>query len=282
VLALGPLAFHFLVLARLPAELRGARPVLESQAARLGIWALVVLVVLAPARLMLQARGFVEPTDPLMPMALNVLGTTWGRALVVQVVGALAALSGFVLAWRARPVGWRLALGAVIVVAVAAAFMGHPVSNGRTAWVSVPLDAVHVASVGGWAGTLCVLARISLSADIRSEGGGAIAALVGAFHRVALWSASVVVASGTLTVLLRVDHLRSLLTSDYGTVLFVKLGAVVAVACLGAYNSRMAIRRARNGQVRSAMVTLIAEVCFAAVTVGVTAVLVATDPPGSM
>jgi putative copper export protein len=282
VLAIGPLAFHFLVLPRLPAEWRGGRPVLELHAARIGLWAVVALIAVAPVRLALQARGFIEPTDPVMPMALNVLGTTWGRALIAQLVGALVALAGFVLAWRAQPLGWRTAVAGLIVIALGAAFMGHPVTNPRTAWVSVPLDLVHVASVGAWIGTLAVLTRISLSADIRSEGGGTIATLVGVFHPVALWSASVVVASGTVVVILRVDHLRSLLTSDYGTVLFVKLGAVLAVACLGAYNSKMAIRRARNGQVRSAMATLLAESCFAVFTVGVTAVLVATDPPSSM
>jgi putative copper export protein len=255
---------------------------LESHAARLGMWAVLALAAVAPPRLLLQASGLVEPSDPVWPMALNVLGTTWGRALMLQVAGALAALVGFVLARRARPAGWRIALAALIAVAISAACMGHPVANARLVWVSVPLDVLHVASVGVWVGTLSVLARISFSTDVRSEGGGTIAALVAAFHRVAIWSAAVVVASGTLSVLLRVDHLRNLLTSVYGTVLFVKIGAVCAVACLGAYNSRTAIRRARNGLVRSTMATLAAEVCFAAITLAVTAVLVATDPPGTM
>jgi putative copper export protein len=125
---------------------------------------------------------------------------------------------------------------------------------------------------------LFVLARISFSADVRSEGGGAIAMLVQAFHRVALWSAAVAIATGTLSALLRLQRLSDLFTSVYGTVLLAKVAAVGAVACMGAWNSRTAARRAQDGKVPSVLLTIGAEAVFAATTLAVTAVLVGTDP----
>ena len=281
-LALGALAFRFLVLPRLDVEERGNLPFLESTAAKLGGTAALMLAVVALPRLFLQASTLVQPPDPVWPMAVNVLGTTWGLAMIVQVLAALAALAGFALARRRRATGWRIALIALIAIAFSAACMGHPMASARTAWASVPIDALHVLGVGAWVGTLAVLARLSFSGDLRSEGGGTIAALITAFHRVALSSAAIVIATGTLSVLLRVDRLRHLLTSPYGTIFFVKLAAVLVVMCLGAWNSRTAARRAQHGAMRSVRISLATEALFALVTIVATSVLVATDPPGEM
>jgi hypothetical protein len=256
LVAVGAVAFHFAVLRRLPASARGGIPLLESQVARVGLWASVVLAAVAVPRLLLQAQAFVDAGDPVWPMAVKVLGTTWGRGWMLQAAATIVALTGFVLAWRVYRVGWKLALGALIMVALAAACMG------------------------AWVGSLFILARIGFSADIRSEGGGTMASLLAAFHDVALWSAGVAVATGVFSVLVRIPHLSALLRSMYGTMLFVKIGVVAVVMTFGAYNSRTAVRRAQNGQVRSVMLSLAGEVLFVVVTVAVTAVLVGTDPPG--
>ncbi|HVT40342.1 MAG TPA: CopD family protein [Gemmatimonadaceae bacterium] len=278
VVALGALAFRFLVVPRLPVGMRGATPLFQSHAARLGAWACTGLVAVALPRLWLQARGLAESGEPVWPMAASVLSTTWGRSWMLQGAGALIAALGFLLALRARRIGWNVALAAGVMMALSAACMGHAIAGPRLVWVSVPSDALHVASVGAWVGTLFVLARIGFSVDIRSEGGGAIAALVRAFHRVALWSAAAAIATGTLNALLRLQHLTDLFTSGYGTILLVKIGAVGAVAYMGAWNARSAGRRAQAGRVPSVMRTIGAEVLFAATTLAVTAVLVGTAP----
>jgi putative copper export protein len=266
------------VLPRLPTGARGAIPLFESHAARLGTWACAGLALVAMPRLWLQARGLAGAGEPVLPMAASVLSTTWGRAWLLQLAGALTALAGFILVLRARRTGWNVAFGALIVIALSAACMGHAIAGPRLVWLSVPGDSVHVVSVGAWVGALFVLARISFSADIRSEGGGAIAVLVHAFHPVALWSAAVAIASGTLSALLRLQHLTDLFSSVYGTVLLVKICAVGAVAFMGAWNARTAGRRAQDGKVPSVVLTIGAEVFFAAATLAVTALLIGTDP----
>jgi copper transport protein len=278
--AVGAVVFHLAVLRRLPASTRGCIPFLESQVARVGVWASLVLAAVAVPRLLLQAQAFTDAGDPVWPMAVKVLGTTWGRAWMLQAAGTIVALAGFVLAWRVYRVGWKLALGALIMVALAAACMGHPIASPRLPWAAVAGDVIHLASVGAWVGSLFILARIGFSADIRSEGGGTMASLLAAFHDVALWSAGIAVATGVFSVLIRIAHLSALLRSMYGTVLFVKIGVVAVVLTFGAYNSRSAVRRAQNGQVRSVMLSLVAELLFVVVTVAVTAALVGTDPPG--
>jgi putative copper export protein len=268
------------VLPRLPAGTRGGIPLFASHAARLGTWACACLAAVAVPRLWLQARGLTGVGEPVWPMAASVLSTVWGGALMLQTAGALAAVVGFRLALRARRVGWNVALASLAVIAFSAACMGHPIAGPRLVWVSVPDDMLHVGSVGAWVGTLLVVARISFSADVRSEGGGTIAGLVQAFHRVALWSAGVAIASGTLSALLRLQRLGDLFTSAYGTVLLVKISAVGAVACMGAWNARTAGRRAQDGKVPSVLLTIGAEILFAATTLAATAVLVGTDPRG--
>ena len=279
--AIGALTFRSLVLPRLSKGWRRSIPIFESHAARVGVWSAATLAAVALPRLWLQARGLVGADEPTWPMTRSVLGTTWGVAWILQTAGALTSVTAFFLARRGRVYGWQLALVALISVVFSAACMGHPVASRRLVWLAVPGDAAHLAAVGAWAGTLFVLARVSYSADLRSEGGGAIAALVQAVHRVALGSAAIVIASGMLSVLLRLRHVRDLFTSDYGTVLLVKLALVGAVICLGAWNSRTVVRRARDGQVPAVMTSIASEVFFAAVTLGVTAILVGTDPPAA-
>ncbi|HSH46764.1 MAG TPA: CopD family protein, partial [Longimicrobiales bacterium] len=109
----------------------------------------------------------------------------------------------------------------------------------------------------------------------------AVAALVNAFSPIALVFAGLVVLTGALSAWLHLGTPSALWTSGYGRVLLAKLGAVGLVAAAGAYNWRRA--RPRLGDVPAARrltrsATL--ELAIGALVLVITAVLVATPPPG--
>jgi len=280
ILTTGSVAFTLLVLPRQPSELR-APPLLTLPPA-VGLWAAFALVTVAPARLYLQARGLVDVGDPAWPMAANVLGTTWGRAWGVQLAGAAMALTGFRFTRHGKRSGRPLALAGTLALIGAAPFMGHAAGSDRLLWLSVANDALHVAVVGAWVGTLCVLAAAAGMLRRATRGGEAISSLVTAFHPLALRSSGLVIASGVVGLLLRVPHLSSLLGSPYGNVFLVKACAVAGVAGFGAYHARAGARRAAGGRPIAVARSLAGEATLAVLTILVTAVLVGTDPPDPM
>jgi putative copper export protein len=251
-------------------------------AAAVGTWASATLLLVAPARLLFQARLLVPPGDPLAPMAVNVLGTTWGKGLTLQAASALAALVGFLLARRGRDGGWTLALAAALALSLSPAMMGHAVAPERALAWSVLADWLHVLSAGGWTGTLCLIAVAGMALRGSDGGGETLALLILRFHRVALTCAAALLATGVVSLLFRVEHLRDLFTSAYGALFFVKLAMAAVVAGFGAYHSRAGAKRARIEGAGGVARTLLAETAFAALTIVVTAVLVGSEPPGAM
>jgi putative copper export protein len=105
-----------------------------------------------------------------------------------------------------------------------------------------------------------------------------VAALIASFHHVALACVLGLLVTGTMSLVLRIPKLGDLFGSDYGTVLFVKLGGVAIIAALGAWHSQRAEGRARDGGPVAG--SLAAEVLSAVAALMVTSVLVGTEPPG--
>lgn len=248
----------------------------------MGAWASAALLLDTPVRLVLQARLLVSPGDPVAPMAANVLGTTWGNGLALQAIAALAALAGFVLAKRARAAGWILALAAALALALSFSLMGHAVAPERGVALSVLDDWLHVLSAGGWTGTLAVVVTASMTLRRSDDGGAVLATVIALFHRVAMMCLVTLLASGTISVLLRVQHLRDLFGATYGTLLFAKLALVGVVAGFGWYHARTAESRTRRAGTQSVARTLAVETGLAVLVILVTAVLVGTEPPGGM
>ena len=273
------------MLRRRPLEWRdSAAPLarLAPLAAAMGACASATLLLVAPARLLFQAQTLVASGDPVAPMAVNVLGTTWGHGLTLQAGSALTALAGFLLAQRGRDGGWTLALAAALSLTLSPAMMGHAVAPERGLAGSVLADWVHVLSAGGWTGALCLIAVSGVALRRSDHGGETLALLIARFHRVALTCAGALLASGVVSLLYRVEHLRDLLSSAYGALFFVKLAMAAVVLGFGAYHSRAGAERARREGAGGVARTLLAETAFAALTIVVTAVLVDSEPPGAM
>jgi copper transport protein len=269
-----------LLVPRLAAPMRALAPTLETIAAATGAWGAFALAVVAAPRLWLQARGLVDAGDPVWPMAANVLATTWGRGWMLQSTGAALAGAGFFLAMRGRRSAWGLVLMSALAIAIASALMGHAAATSRFHSLSVGGDALHVLSAGAWIGTLLVIARAFATRRGRSDAGELLAALVEAFHRVALASATHLLGSGVASVLIRVERIRDQPGSAYGNTLIVKLVLVAVVAAFGAAHARGAARTARAGATRTVARSLAVELSVAALAIATTAVLVGTEPPG--
>ncbi|MFI5311825.1 MAG: copper resistance D family protein [Gemmatimonadales bacterium] len=281
ILVAGAIAFRHLVLGRLPVERRDSAVRLASLAATVGAWASTTIVLVAPLRLLFQAQTLLSPGDPLAPMAANVLGTTWGKGLALQAVSALIALAGFVIARRGRDWGWKLSLAAALALALSPALMGHAIAAESAVAGSVLFDWVHVLAAGGWTGTLCLIAAAGVSLRSATDGGETLAALITRFHRVALTCATALLASGVISLVYRVAHLRDLFSSAYGALFFLKLALVAVVAAFGRYHSRAGAERSRREGSGAVVRTLVSETAFAALTIAVTAVLVGSEPPGA-
>lgn len=165
----------------------------------------------------------------------------------------------------------------VSALCLAPALMGHAAAAPSVRWLAIGADAVHVAAAASWTGTLALLAWRAPGLLRSSEGGARLAEWIERFHRVALGSAALLLATGAAGVWLRVQRLGTLLQSDYGLLLFAKLTAVGVVVALGAWHARRAPAAARQ-QANTLAQSLQLELFFALVTIIATAVLVGTSP----
>lgn len=271
VLAVGAVAFRLTVARRTGDG--------DDTARMLGLVAACALIVAAPWRLWLQARGFVDTGDAVFPMMANVLQTRWGTGWTLQLGGAGLALVGFMIGNRRA----NHALGAVgaLLLVTAPAFMGHAIAVANARWLAVGADAAHTLAASAWTGALVVLTAWGARRAGAPEGNASFARMIHAFHPVALASAVTVAATGALGAWLRVARLATLLHTDYGAILGAKLALVAAIVVLGTLHSRRGERDALAGA-PALQRSLRAEVALAVLTIVVTALLVGTSPePGA-
>lgn len=272
-IATGAIVFRWFVLQRAGTAADGERAALDRLAADAGFLACSLLIVVAVPRVWFQALSFVDAGVSPMTMIPNVNTTMWGTGLWLQLVTSSIAAIGFRLARLRHRSGWIVASVAMAAVTFSPSLMGHPIAAEQRTWLNVGADWLHVISAGGWVGALTLLALAA-----RRCAGDVTAALIAAFHHVALVSVLGLLVTGSLSLVLRLQKLGDLPGSAYGTIFFVKIGCVAVVAAFGFWHSRLGERRARAGT--NVRTSLMAEVAFAAATIVVTAVLVGTEPPG--
>lgn len=255
-----------------------ARERIMARARRYGAACAVGLLLLAGARLLLQAAMLGGGSVQGDVVASLLSGTTWGRAWILQVVAAVVA---WALVRRRRA---SLALVVVcLAIALAASLSGHPVATPARAGLAVGLDTMHVLGAGAWLGSLAFLVIGGIPAMMTLPTGSrgvAVREVFEAFSPVALASAAVLVAAGVLAALIQLGGVSALLVSDYGRVLLVKLGIFAALLVVAAYHWRRVLPRLGSemaaGRLRG---TAALEVGLAMAVLVVTAVLTVTSPP---
>lgn len=283
---LGALALRLVVLpaaARLGAGALSAPA--AARAAGIGLAAAALVAVAAILRLYAQSYAMHGPADAVDAGLVTTMlaRTTWGWGWIVQAVGAVVALAGFIAARRGRP-GWPLAAFGGLALAVSPALSGHAAAVPRISGLAIMADAVHVLGAGGWVGGLFLLVAAGVPAAMRlpkDERGPAVAALVNAFSPVALVCAGALTVTGLFATWLHVGAPSALWQTDYGRTLLVKLALLMTVFGTGAYNW-LRLRPALGDEVGAARLRRSATVEIAAgvLVLLATAVLVATAAPG--
>ena len=277
----GAAAFRFLIIPR-GAPDDDARRALERRAAALGRTAVLCALIAVLARLPLQLSEIRDPELPLGPQAqVLVLHTLWGKVWIGQVVLVLATLAAFTLARAGGRAAWVMAGACSVLLAVTPALSGHAIGSERMPGLAVIADVLHALGAGCWLGAM--LALFTGLAVLHQRGASSLGGhLVAAFSPLAIGAAILVSATGVVSSWLHLGALTPLWQSRYGVTLVVKLAAVSVMGLLGLYNWRRAGPALKaSGDLGPMRRTIRSELVVGALVLAVTAILVATPPPGS-
>lgn len=180
---------------------------------------------------------------------------------------ATAALAGATGVWRRAP--WTT-LVPVAGAALSLSLAGHAWTAGSRG-LAIGSDLVHLAAAIAWVGGLVAL-LVSLPVALER------ARLARRFSTVALATAIVVGASGTVSAAIELGTLEALTSTSYGQLLLGKVVGFAALLWFGWVNRRQLVplvERSMTPLIRSVR----GEVVIAVAVLGVTAVLIDT-PPG--
>ena len=204
------------------------------------------------------------------------LSTIYGRAMLVRFTLAFLAAA---LLLDARRLGRAqgLALGVLAVGVVASfPFTGHAVA-GDQRLLALGSDLVHVSAMSVWLGGLMMLV-VPLMRSPPAE----VAPAVQRFSTVALVCVALLVATGSYQAWRQVRAWGALTHTTYGQELLIKVGLVALVLVVAWFSRAWVTRSARAPEppqtVRRLRLSVTTEAAIAAVVLGVTSALVATEP----
>jgi putative copper export protein/mono/diheme cytochrome c family protein len=222
-------------------------PLFRKQLMRLNWVSLVLGLVSGAVWLVLEARSMSGHSIADV-FAQGTLGTVLTRthfghdwvlraALVVPLAGTLVA------ALRPRPAMARLglwaglALGATELATLAGA--GHAAAgSGRLGDLQLLADSVHLLAAGAWVGGLLPLALLFAAArqDQRSPAALAAADATARFSVLGIVAVGTLLATGVLNTVFLVGSVPSLLGTDYGRLLTLKIALFLAMVVFAAVN----------------------------------------------
>jgi putative copper export protein len=96
----------------------------------------------------------------------------------------------------------------------------------------------------GWVGGLFCLAQVLRRAMAGDLGAADLRVVLSRFSRLGYWLVALLLISGCINALVLVPRPDSLVTSDYGRVLLVKLGLVLIMVAFALYNRIVLVGRA--------------------------------------
>ncbi len=187
-----------------------------------------------------------------------------------------------------------LVVGALLLgfVALTPALAGHASTQDPRALL-IPTDVLHVLGMSVWIGGI-VAAVLALPAATRALPGEErtrlLAAVLSRFSRLALLAVCVLVATGTVQSIMHLADLNDLLDTAFGRAVLIKIGLMLLLIGLGAYNQRRSVPRLRRLAERGESPggagvglrrALRAEMALLAAVLGVTAALVSYPPPST-
>jgi copper transport protein len=272
--------------------------------------ALGTIATVAVQAALATGRGWAAVTDPetLRTLLTESIGWSSGVLAAGLVLVVLSTTTHRLVAAQA------LALGGWVVVSVSFVLWGHA-TEAPYRWITLVSDGAHVAAAALWFGGLVGLAIVLRSRgraqraeaaapvaarpdptgthDLVPDGPEVVsstAAVVGRFSDVAAASVIVLLVAGVAMTLVQTDGSPSALwTTTYGRLVLAKVGLVVAVLAVAAFNRRRLVPTIRagartedDGAVPSAWTTLcralVVEAAVLVAALAVTAVLVNVTP----
>jgi copper transport protein len=181
-------------------------------------------------------------------------------------------------------------LAGVLALALTAPLAGHSGGYSPEALL-IGTDVVHVLSMSTWLGGLVMLVLV-LPAAARAlspqERTPLLADATSRFSRMALIAVTLLLLTGLVQSVLLINSWEAVYDTGYGRLVLAKVAIFLALIGLGAYNQRRLLPRLRRqaldgtdpGRSASLLRRAVAfEVGFALVVLGVTSVLVVTQPP---
>jgi copper transport protein len=245
LVAAGALAFTAFVL-------RGRDEADAPVVLRLARWAGVLILGGLALRVLagsvLVAHGDLAAAVSPSAISDSLTGTTL-RELGLQAAGAIALAVG---ARRNLRGSWLAVIGAVLVGA--GHVLGGHSNTVEPRWLVVTADVAHLAAAATWVGGVVSMGLL-LRARHR-DGYDLDAALMAArFSVVAALSVTVVGVAGVVLAVGIIDRPEQLWQSSWGLLLLAKVGVVVVVGVIGAYNHFRVVPRLtarRRGVVRHA------------------------------
>ncbi len=181
----------------------------------------------------------------------------WSNAFVPDILQAVAFDTRFGHLWSARLVVFILVLAVqawarpsrrrdAALVGLGAAVIGSLVGVGHgmtgagggptVARLHMVADVVHLLCAMAWVGGLFCLAQVLRRAAAGAVEGERLHLVLLRFSRAGYWLVALLLVSGCINGLVLVPRPDSLITSDYGRVLLVKLGLVLVMVGFALYN----------------------------------------------
>ena len=209
----------------------------------------------------------------------SVLQTRFGEAFLWQLGLAAVIAPGAFLVSRSsnNSFGLLILVPAVLLLPTLSA-AGHARTSGTIALVA---DVVHITAASVWVGGLAftLLALLLAGADRWPLASRAVPI----FSLLAVGSVVTLIIAGTIRGYEEVKAFHGLWDTTYGKLLLLKIGLVLPLLALGAYNNRFAVPRLKQQiasvlEQRRFLRAAGLELAIMATIVGVTAVLV-TEPP---
>jgi putative copper resistance protein D len=169
--------------------------------------------------------------------------TRFGHDWELRAILALPLIACLLSLGRRRPAVARLGLwgGLALSAAELATLAGAGHAAAGTGWsgdLQLCGDGLHLLAAGAWVGGLLPLALLFAAArrDYRSEAAAVAAAATSRFSVMGVIAVSTLLASGLLNGVFLVGSIPSLLGTDYGRLLMVKIALFLAMVVFAAIN----------------------------------------------
>ena len=150
---------------------------------------------------------------------------------------------------RLIPLWLVVALAGCAGLMVSLSLSGHATTGRWEPW-AFAVDLIHGGSAAVWVGGLIVLAAV-LYGPGSGEDASELAGVVRRFSTTATWAVALIVASGVFQAWRQLGSWKALTTTDYGTILLLKVTVVIAAIEAGWFSRRWVARRLLSAAVAS-------------------------------